>query len=600
VYAWLLPNLTWLHSATWIPVAESVPVPNWLAGAGPRPELAPESAAQLHAATAVHAAVGFTALYLLYLMAIRLARGRPRLLGVAVVVTVAVLAQAIAVAAPFALSSDLYSYAIYGRILAVYGGSPYLEPPIQYAGDRFYPYVYWMHVPSFYGPLWTLISGQVADIAGDHVGLTAALYRAVAAGSVLFAAVLVFLLLRRVDPERALVGATLIAWCPLVIVESGLSAHNDILMSLLIVVGLVLAWPRRAILSVAAAGAVVLACLVKLSALPLLPLLGVYLLRTARSWPARFGIALGSAVVAVALTTAIVMPVWSGPATFAVGTLGSGPDRYVNSLAETALAEVRRYLGATTDDLEVPLQFSGWWVGTHTQTLLYATRTGDEAMGELPAWSDLLVVGPERDGRLRVFDPVSRQVGFADAWTLGPIDPPSEWMRDPEVEARSRGPVGSADLIEANRLIRWVGWGAFLLAFLAALLFGTGSPAALVRAWVGLCLVLEYITLTWFWPWYVLWGLLPAALTPRSRLTRLTVYLGWGVLLAYALMGFQDTRLWFLHNYRALPMFGLPLIVFVADELLRGLYWLTAILFRRRQPIPDESVPESIVLHRFP
>jgi hypothetical protein len=116
-----------------------------------------------------------------------------------------------------------------------------------------------------------------------------------------------------------------------------------------------------------------------------------------------------------------------------------------------------------------------------------------------------------------------------------------------------------------------VGWAAFGLALLAALVIGTRSFAGLTTAWIGLCLVLEYVTLTWFWPWYVLWGLMPAALVPRNRLTRLTLYLGWGVMLAYGLLGFQDTRFWYLHNYRAIPMFGLPLLLFGIDELLRGI-----------------------------
>jgi hypothetical protein len=288
-----------------------------------------------------------------------------------------------------------------------------------------------------------------------------------------------------------------------------------------------------------------------------------------------------------------VLPLWVGPATFAVGTLGSGADRYVNSLAEPALGELRKYLGATTDDLEVPLQFGGWWVGTHAPTFMFSSRAPEaERLIPLPAWTSLLVVGPERENRLRVFDPVSRQVGFVDVAFLGPVDAPAEYADDPEVQARIQGPVGSWELQEANRQIRLVGWGAFALAMLVALVFGTRTPAGLVTAWVGICLVLDYVTLTWFWPWYVLWGLLPAALVPRTRLTRLTVYVGWGVLMAYPLLGFQDTRFWYLHNFRALVMFGLPLAIFLLDEVLRGIWWTGRWSVRKlREPrqIPIES-----------
>jgi len=231
-------------------------------------------------------------------------------------------------------------------------------------------------------------------------------------------------------------------------------------------------------------------------------------------------------------------------------------------------------------------------VGTHRDADLFAARGGEDVILPLPVWTSLLVVGPERNGQLRVFEPVSRQLGYADVAALGPIDAPAEYADDSEIQALIQGPVGSADLQEANRLIRMVGWGVFGLAFLLALVFGTRTAAGLTAAWVGLCLVLDYVTLTWFWPWYVLWGLMPAALIPRSRLSRLTVYLGWGVLMAYALMGFGDTRFWYLHNYRALPMFGLPLLLFLSDELLRGVVragrW-TARRARTPTPIPSAS-----------
>src|SRR5215212_3860666 len=90
VYAWLLPHLTWLTSTTRTPVGASVWVPDWLRDAGPIPKLSAESAAQLHAASAVEVAVAFTALYLLYLAAARLARGTATGIGARIVFAVAV------------------------------------------------------------------------------------------------------------------------------------------------------------------------------------------------------------------------------------------------------------------------------------------------------------------------------------------------------------------------------------------------------------------------------------------------------------------------------------------------------------------------------
>ncbi|MFN8634664.1 MAG: hypothetical protein U0893_12470 [Chloroflexota bacterium] len=585
MYAWILPRLTWLASASRMPVSDMVPVPAWFADQGPLPTITTASAAQLHAGAASELAIAFAALFTAYFLAVQIVRGAGGWFAAIITFGVAVLLQALAVVAPFALSGDLYSYAMYGRIFSVHSASPYLQPPIQFSSDPFYPYVFWMHVPSFYGPLWTEISGAVSLVVGADVGLTILVYRSIAAVSVLLAMALVYLLLRHLDPERALAGAVLLGWCPFVVVESGLGGHNDALMGFLMVLGLVLAAQRSSFTRVAAVGAVVLAGLVKITALALLPLLGLYLLRTAPSWRARFAIAVGSMVVAAGIGAAVILPVWVGPATFAVQSLGSSPDRYVNSLGEVALGELRVQLGATRDDLEVPLQFSGWWVGVHTETSLFASRTGTDVVGTLPVWSNLLVVGPEREHRLRVFDPVSRKIGFVGSEALGPIDPPAELANDPEIQARIQGPVGAPDLLEANREIRQVGWAVFGLAFVLALAFGTRSFARLIVAWAALCLVLAYATLTWFWPWYVLAGLMPATMLPRSRMTRLTLYVGWGVLLAYVLLGFQDTRFWYLHSYRSIAMFGLPLVLFLADELLRGIGWLARLAFKRERAV---------------
>lgn len=585
MYAWLYPNLTHLASAAYLPatglVALPEPLATWFADPGPPAQLTTESAKQLHAAAAVDVAVAFTAVFALYLLALLLSRGRPTPVRVIVAFGAALLFQGVGLLSPYALSSDVFSYAIYGRIYAVHGASPYLAAPTGFAADPYFPWVYWIHVPSFYGPLWTLLSGWVVLAAGDDVGLAVLQFRGLAAASALLAMGIVYVALRRRDPARALTGAVLLGWCPLVVVEAGLSAHNDVLMTALIVAALALSWQRRPLLAVLAVACVVLAGLVKVSALALLPLLGVFVLRSAASWRARVGILVGSAILAAGLTAAIVGPVWSGPQTFAVGTLGAGADRYVNSLAEVALGELRFRLGASREDLEVPLQFAGWWVGVHTPTELFAERTGPASHRPLPVWSELLVVGPEREGRLRVFDPISRQVGWAAKEMLGPIDPPPAYADDPELAARMRGPLGAWDLAEANRQLRLVGWAAFGLAFVVALMLGTGTPRGLVIGWVGLCLVLSYVTLTWYWPWYALWGLMPAALVPRSRLTRLTAYLSWGVLLAYAYMGFHDTRFWFVHNYRALPTFGLPVLAMVADDVLRAVAWILTWSLRR-------------------
>lgn len=568
LYAWLFTHLTWLASAT-PTYAELV---HGLGGPFARvPDRDLAATAELnrrHGETAVQLVLAVTAALVLYVAAVWLARGVRGRVGAAVAIGAAALFQAVAVLAPDMLSQDVFSYASYGRMLLVYGANPHLEVPSQYPNDVYLGYVFWKHVPSFYGPLWTLISAGIVGLAGDDVATATLLFRALEAIAAVIGTSLVLLTLEQLDPRRALAGAILFGWNPLLVVEGGLSGHNDVLMVTLMTLAVALAVRRR---GAAACTALVLAGLIKFTALALLPLLGIYLLRRSPSWRARAGLLLRCALVNVPLTALVLAPVWAGPATFAVSALGSS-DRYVNSLGEIALGELRAYYGESRQDLEIPLQFRGWWVATHTSTRL--TSAPDDAadtLVELGQWQELLLVAPERLHWMKVYDAESGALGYVRSADVGPIERPLWADQDSRILELEEGPVGTQSLRRANQDIRTFGSGAFVVVFCLGLVLGTASLKALLRTWMILCFVLFYATLTWFWPWYALWALPAAALFPRSSWARLVVLFSWGVLLIYAGLGFEDTNLWYAQTYRAIPAFGLPLAIWLGENGIRGL-----------------------------
>ena len=64
---------------------------------------------------------------------------------------------------------------------------------------------------------------------------------------------------------------------------------------------------------------------------------------------------------------------------------------------------------------------------------------------------------------------------------------------------------------------------------------------------------------------------MPAAgLLPRSAWSRLVVYFCWGVLLLYVGLGFEETSLWYAQTFRAIPAFGLPLLLWLGESGIRG------------------------------
>jgi len=105
---------------------------------------------------------------------------------------------------------------------------------------------------SWYGPLWTLISAGLAWLGGNHVGLTALLFRGLSVGAALGAAALLWSHLRRTVPERAAQGLVLFLWNPLLVIETGLSGHNDAIMLALVLLGVWLhlrGWKVAAVVS---------------------------------------------------------------------------------------------------------------------------------------------------------------------------------------------------------------------------------------------------------------------------------------------------------------------------------------------------------------
>jgi hypothetical protein len=67
--------------------------------------------------------------------------------------------------APVVLSSDLFGYLAYARLDIVHHLNPYTHAAAAAAHDPVYPYVYWIHATSPYGPLYTIISLPAAKAA---------------------------------------------------------------------------------------------------------------------------------------------------------------------------------------------------------------------------------------------------------------------------------------------------------------------------------------------------------------------------------------------------------------------------------------------------
>ncbi|HET9493832.1 MAG TPA: hypothetical protein VFR15_06350 [Chloroflexia bacterium] len=278
--------------------------------------------------------------------------------------------------APGAFTGDLFSYVWYGRVFGTHGGNPYIDVPFQYAAEgtaNWLQYLYWKDLPAPYGPVWVLLAGTI-DILARALGSGIVLH---VLGHKLLACVVHlantwmlwhvaprvianFWPAREAAPEgstqphengtpaarspgvdvrqrSARVSVTLAyAWNPLLLVEFGVSGHNDglVIFALLAAIRLHLAgrW-RWAVVALA------LGTLVKVTVglAFLVPYLGFlfWQARADRATPLAASrllrIGQAAAIVAVVWVVAWV-PFWEGPDTVRAYTNNPGSLFYIHSL----------------------------------------------------------------------------------------------------------------------------------------------------------------------------------------------------------------------------------------------------------------------------
>jgi Glycosyltransferase family 87 len=178
-------------------------------------------------------------------------------------------------------SFDIFDYVFRGRMIVEYGASPLATAPSMFQNKPFYNYITWRGQVDTYGPVWEYASGAVAwavhDLFGradSHVAYIIG-YRLMAVLLTGLCGLLIALNVRHSAPQLA--PAALLAWLwnPLVLITTAIGAHNDLLMLLAILAALLLFQRERWVWGLLA---LALAAHVKLTALLVLPVLGLWLL----------------------------------------------------------------------------------------------------------------------------------------------------------------------------------------------------------------------------------------------------------------------------------------------------------------------------------
>lgn len=461
---------------------------------------------------------------------------------------------------PVMLSSDVYFYALYGRMLSIHGVSPYGDAVPALDGDPFGQLLAGHYLPSWYGPAWTLASAGITWVTGDHVGGTILAFRFVAVVAALATAGLLWWCLRRRAPDRATEGLVMFLWSPLLILEVGFSGHNDMVMMFFVVLGVALhlrGWKWVAVV------AFTVSALVKFLTGMLVLLYLWLVLREARGWWERLRFLFLGVGCAALVSVGAVMAARAdreSPASRAA----FAPDFYAHNLHELLFRGLRRLLGEDGPSARLPITFQGWWLVARREALMTPRPGAGVALGSVPAGRRVFVIAPHGADPLpvRVFDPATRLKGYVDSSAFDVIPTPPDLGADPEL-AHWQRPVVEWDTVRtANAWLRGTLWAGFALFGLVAAWKTTCLESFLVWSCAAL-LGAYYFIITEIWPWYALWALTLGALSPGRLPARMALVLSACVLTLHVTLGFQGNSPEWVYPYRSIPAFGLPLALFV-------------------------------------
>jgi hypothetical protein len=223
-------------------------------------------------------------------------------------------------------SSDLYGYALLGKMQLVHHLNPVLQAPALMGSDPLLSLTSFGGSRTAYGPVWletTRLVAPLAELMGGTPVVYVLVYKALNLTLLLVGSWLVWAIGGQLGwtTARRSEATALFAWCPLMVIELVGNGHNEGLLVVCVLAAIWLhlhrAWPL-------AIAALMCAGLVKLSGFFILPAYLVLLVRSSSGVVEamrRLGISLGIAVVVLLLA---YMP-YAGP--------GLGADLLANPMA---------------------------------------------------------------------------------------------------------------------------------------------------------------------------------------------------------------------------------------------------------------------------
>lgn len=181
-----------------------------------------------------------------------------------IIVTVVILIFAY----PVMLSYDIFNYIFTSKVLFFYNENPYIIMPIEFTGDPLLLFTHAANKVALYGPSWILITGIPFFLGFGNFILTLLNFKVLVVAFYLATSYLIFKFTK--DPKKV----AFFALNPLVLIETLVSGHNDVVMIFFALLSMYLLIKNKLAWAVIF---LIISILVKYATIFLLPILFYYL-----------------------------------------------------------------------------------------------------------------------------------------------------------------------------------------------------------------------------------------------------------------------------------------------------------------------------------
>lgn len=136
-----------------------------------------------------------------------------------------------------AFSRDIFNYIFDARIVSFYQQNPYVRKALDFPTDPMLSFMHWTHRTYPYGPAWLILTVPLTFIGSNFFFLTFYLFKMLMASFFILTTWSIGKIAHTLKIKNVLLPVAAFALNPFVLTESLVSAHNDIVMMGLAMIG---------------------------------------------------------------------------------------------------------------------------------------------------------------------------------------------------------------------------------------------------------------------------------------------------------------------------------------------------------------------------